>query len=223
MEPLTAIELRVLGCLLEKAVTTPDQYPLTLNALIGACNQKSSREPVMNLDPGVVERTLRTLEDRLLVSEDPNRGGRAVKYTQRFCNTAFAALQLEADEYALLTVLMLRGAQTPGELRTRCDRLHRFADNDAVVASLERLALREGDPLVRELPRRAGRRDAEWQHLLGEAVEEERAEAPVPAPSAGDASTRPRAEPPPEVTLAERVALLEARIDALEQRLDGDA
>ena len=159
-------QARVLGCLLEKAVTTPDQYPLTLNALTNACNQKSARDPVMHLDPGVVARTARELIDMHLVTTRENFRSSVDKYSQRLCNTRFANLQLEPDAYAVMTLLLLRGAQTPGELRARSGRLHEFADNDAVTATLNALMEREGGPLVARLPRKPGRRDHEYMHLF---------------------------------------------------------
>ena len=224
MEALTSTEIRVLGCLLEKAVTTPDQYPLTLNALVGACNQKSSRDPVMQLDPGEVQRTLRVLEDKLLVSTDPNRGGRVEKYSQRFCNTPFGVHQFETDEYAVLTVLLLRGPQTPGELRTRCDRLHRFPTNEDVAATLDRLRQREPDALVALLERRPGRRDAEWMHLLGDG-EPPAVAAPTPhaaeSPSTtheGRATPTAAASPPSTGRIEDRLAALERRVERLEAR-----
>ena len=134
MASLTAEEIRVLGCLLEKAVTTPDQYPLTLNALTLACNQKSSREPIMALEQGSVERTARGLGEKHLVSAAEGKNG-VIKYAQRFCNTLLSDLKFDAAQYAVLCVLLLRGAQTPGELRARSARLHSFDDNEAVKAT----------------------------------------------------------------------------------------
>ena len=115
---LNDTEVRVLGCLMEKSVTTPDQYPLTLNALVTACNQKSSRNPVTSLDPGEVGHALKALEEQHLVSTKDNFNGRAQRYAQRLCNTPFAERQFSAAELALLILLMLRGPQTPGELRS---------------------------------------------------------------------------------------------------------
>jgi uncharacterized protein YceH (UPF0502 family) len=167
--PLNAVETRVLGCLLEKSATTPDQYPLTLNALVNACNQKSSRNPVTALSPGEVERSLRLLEDRLIVSFESAEGrgrNRTERYSQRFCNTPFGMHQFEPEEYALITVLMLRGPQTPGELRSRTDRMHRFETNDAVTATLEGLMQRETGAVVARLSRAAGRRDEAYMQLF---------------------------------------------------------
>lgn len=164
---LNETELRILGCLMEKSVVTPDQYPMTLNALTNACNQKSSREPIMALEKGAVQRGIRDLEIKHLIQTAENFRRGVEKYSQRFCNTSFSDVQLEADEFAVLTLLILRGAQTPGELRARSGRLHTFADNIAVAETAERLVEREKAALLIKLPRTAGRKDAEYTHLLG--------------------------------------------------------
>ena len=173
---LSPEEMRVVGCLMEKAVTTPDQYPLTLNALTAACNQKSSREPVMSLTQGEVQRTARQLQDKYLVSQ--REGSRNVeKYAQRLCNTPLATYQFSPPEFAVVCVLLLRGPQTPGELRTRTARLHAVEDNADVVTTLNALIEREGGPVVARLPRKPGRQDHEYQHLFAgeiESVDEER-------------------------------------------------
>ena len=181
---LTLNETRIIGSLLEKAVTTPDQCPLTLNALMTACNQKSSRDPVLSLDQGTVQRTARDLEEKLLVTSDENPRTGVVKYRHRFCNTPFSDLQLTEAEYAVVCVLLLRGPQTPGELRTRTSRLYEFPDNDAVAETLRCLidADRPGGALVARLARVPGRRDHEYAHLFSGEVEsvaeEERAQVP---------------------------------------------
>ncbi|WP_088284243.1 DUF480 domain-containing protein [Kineosporia sp. A_224] len=160
---LDAVEQRVLGCLLEKQVTVPATYPLTLNALRTACNQTSSREPVMDLDEHAVETTARALRDRgLLRIVWADTGRRVLKYHQ----TLTEVLGLADDERALVTVLLLRGPQAPGELKVRTERLHGFADRDAVAACLQRLADRD-EPLVRQLERRPREQDHRWVHLLG--------------------------------------------------------
>ena len=203
---LTLEESRVLGCLMEKSVTTPDQYPLTLNALTNACNQKSSREPVLSLESGYVQRTARQLEEKHLLSSKENFSSRVEKYTQRLCNTPFAEFQFSEAGFALICLLLLRGPQTPGELRTRGARLHLFADNDEVAAALQGLIEREGGPLVARLPRTAGRKDSEYMHLFFGEIES--------APAAEPTSTVQRAEPAPD-----RMAELETRVTALEQEL----
>ncbi len=168
---LSANQCRVIGCLMEKSVTTPDQYPLTLNALTNACNQKSSRDPVMSLSQGTVQHSVRELEDRHLLRMEENFKRGVEKYSQRFCNTSFSELQLDSAQYAIVCLLLLRGPQTPGELRARSGRLHEFADNQAVVESLDALNQLHGDPLVVQLPRTPGRKDCEYMHLFAGAVD----------------------------------------------------
>jgi len=176
---LDAEDQRILGSLLEKQTTVPDSYPLTGNALRAACNQTSSREPVMELDEETVARTARSLKERgLLRIVWSDTGRRTLKYHQ----TLDERLGLDPDERALLTVLMLRGPQAPGELRTRTERLHRFADRGEVEACLRRMAGRPL-PLVRELERRPGQQDRRWVHLLGPTPEQ-------PEPVAGPALDR---------------------------------
>jgi uncharacterized protein len=161
---LSLEEARAIGCLLEKAVTTPDQYPLTLNALMSACNQKTSRDPVMSLEPGQVQRTARQLGEKYLIRIQ--EGSKVEKYSQRLCNTPMAKWQFDSAEYAIVALLLLRGPQTPGELRSRAGRLHTFADNQAVVDTLEVLMHIESGGVVARLPRKAGRQDHEYMHLF---------------------------------------------------------
>ena len=193
-----AVELRVLGCLIEKQQTTPDQYPLSLNGLRLACNQTTNRDPVVEYDEETIREGLNGLSRRDWVRLASGRGSRAVKYRQLFDQ----ALGLSTDELSLLAVLMLRGAQTPGELKQRTDRMHSFASLADVETALERLIGRE---LVGRLPRRPGQKEMRYTQLLGG--------------DAGDeAVTKPEAvEPPSE--LAARVAALEERIARLEERL----
>ncbi len=195
-------EARVLGCLMEKSVITPDQYPLTLNALTNACNQKSSRDPVLSLEPGVVQRTARDLEAKHLIASDENFKSRVEKFSQRFCNTPFADVQLDSAELAVMCLLLLRGPQTPGELRSRSGRLHDFADNQAVVETLQGLLEREGEPLVARLPRKPNRQDHEYGHLLSGTIE-----------------SVPVAEAAAHVRAPSRTAELEGRVAALEQEV----
>jgi uncharacterized protein YceH (UPF0502 family) len=161
-------ELRVIGCLLEKESTTPDQYPLSLNALTNACNQKSNRYPVMSLDESTAQETLDALSKKHLVVEKSLFGGRTAKYQHRFCNTEFSDLQFSAQEHGILCVLFLRGAQTPGELRTRTNRLCEFNDVNEVEDVLERLASHQVGPFVKKLPRQPGKRESRYIHLFGE-------------------------------------------------------
>lgn len=162
----TANDARVVGCLMEKSVVTPDQYPLSLNALTNACNQKSSRDPVLSLDQGAVEHTLRALKEKHLVRGEENFRKGVEKYQQRFCNTTFSDYQFDAAEFAIVCLLLLRGPQTPGELRAHSGRLHAFADNAAVGESLTSLTERDSGPLVIRLARTPGRKDAQYMHLF---------------------------------------------------------
>lgn len=189
---LSAEEQRLLGSLLEKQVTVPGSYPMTLSGLRTACNQSSSREPVVDYDESVVETTARGLKDRsLLRIVWSDSGRRTLKYHQ----VLDEVLGLADDERALLTVLLLRGPQPPGALRSRTERLHGFTDRGEVEACLQRMAQREA-PLVQQLPRGPREQDARWVHLLGE--------VPLASSTAGGAGTGTPAEPPDtEVVLAE--------------------
>jgi len=191
---------------MEKSVVTPEQYPLTLNSLTLACNQKSSRDPVMMLDQGTVQHTARQLESKHLISSDEK--GRVVRYTQRLCNTPFAEFQLTEPEFAVMCLMLLRGRQTPGELRARSGRLHEFVDNGEVEATLEGLINREAGPLVARLPRSPGRRDFEYMHLLCGPIQSVAADVEPRSLSSGV-----------EPGKADRISRLEVRIDVLEQEL----
>jgi uncharacterized protein len=171
---LSPHQLRVLGSLVEKEITTPENYPLSLNALVNACNQRSSRDPVLDLTEEEVRQVLHSLEDLALVA--PVRDARVPKYEHRIRTV----LNLRRDETAVLCLLMLRGPQTPGELRSRADRLYTFDDLAAVQSTLERLATRaaaadaasnETGPLTTVLPRQPGSREARYAHLLGDPME----------------------------------------------------
>jgi uncharacterized protein YceH (UPF0502 family) len=213
LEQLDDKEARVIGCLIEKSITTPDQYPLTLNALTSACNQKSSRDPVMSLTQGEVQHTVRALEAKHLVRTEENFKSRAEKYSQRFCNTRYSELQLEPAEVAIICLLLLRGPQTPGELRARSGRLHAFADNADVVLTLDGLSVREPDPLVVKLPRTPGRKDSEYMHLFHGPVD---VEAHVASATAARASSPARGG---IAELAERVDRLEAELAEIKAQL----
>jgi uncharacterized protein len=178
MEP-DAVEIRVLGCLIEKQRTTPDVYPLTLNALRLACNQSTNRDPVVDYD----ENTIRGGIDRLVQRKWATLASWANRRSMKYRHTLDGTLGLDDPEIAVLDVLMLRGAQTPGELKTRTERLHRFAGMDELGETLERLIERE---LVARLERRPGQREERYRHLLGdgEVPESEEQEAtPQQAPS----------------------------------------
>ncbi|KJY87291.1 YceH family protein [Vibrio neptunius] len=163
---LNPIEARVIGCLIEKEVTTPDYYPLTLNSLTSACNQKSNREPVMALSDIDVQQAIDGLISRRLVSDESGFNSRASKFQHRFCNTEFGDLKLTKQEKGIVCCMLLRGAQTPGELRTRTNRLAEFTDVKEVEAVLERMADREEGALVVKLPREAGKRESRYMHLF---------------------------------------------------------
>jgi uncharacterized protein YceH (UPF0502 family) len=164
---LDPMEARVIGCLIEKAITTPDQYPLSINALTNACNQKSNRDPVLNLEEREVQAVVDGLLRKHLVLERSGFGSRVPKYQHRFCNTGFGALELSAQQTAIVCELLLRGPQTPGELRTRTARLATACDVSDIEAALAELAARDDGPLVMRLAREPGRRDARYAHLFG--------------------------------------------------------
>lgn len=210
---LTDIEARVIGCLMEKAVTTPNQYPLTLNALTNACNQKSAREPVMALQPAAVQRTARALRDKSLLHMDENFRTGAEKYKQRLCNTQFNDLQFDAAEYAIICLLLLRGPQTPGELRARSGRLHAFADNDAVIATLTAMTGEESDALIVKLPRTLGRKHAEYMHQLCGPVD-------VAAYASAAAAARPTGGNGRIAELTQQVNELQAEVARLKAELE---
>jgi len=213
LERLDEKEARVIGCLIEKSITTPDHYPLTLNSLTNACNQKSSRDPVMSLSQGEVQHTVRALEAKHLVRTEESFKSQTEKYSQRFCNTRYSDLQLDPAEVAIVCLLLLRGAQTPGELRARSGRLHSFADNADVVATLDGLVNREADPLVVRLPRTPGRKDSEYMHLFYGPVDVDAYAAEASAAKPAAASGGGLAE------LRERVDRLEAEIAGLKEQL----
>ena len=207
---LTANECRVIGCLMEKSIYTPDQYPLTLNALTNACNQKSGRNPVMSLNKGVVQHTARELSDKHLMHIEENFKNGVEKYTQRFCNTRFGDYQFDPPQFAIVCLLLLRGPQTPGEIRARSGRLHEFSDNTVVVDALSSL-LNGSDPLIVKLPRTPGRKDSEYMHLFSGPIDVE-----VHAMKAMAATT---AERDSKSDLEQRVAKLEAEVVELKALL----
>jgi uncharacterized protein YceH (UPF0502 family) len=177
---LSVVEARVLGVLAEKQRTVPDAYPLTLNALVSGCNQKSSREPVMAMSDTQAREALDSLRARMLVIE--SSGGRVPRYEHNLERV----LKVPSTSASLLAVLMLRGAQTAGELRINCDRLHRFADISAVEGFLRELEAWPAGALVKELPRQPGSRENRWAHLLCGAVTADQPAAPADAPAEGE-------------------------------------
>jgi len=215
---LTPLEARVIGCLIEKQHTTPEQYPLSLNALVNACNQKSSRDPVLDLDETTVQATLDALMKKHYVSEKGGFGSRVTKYQHRFCNTEFGTLKFSGQELGIVCVLLLRAAQTPGELRTRTERLCRFADVHEVEATLDQLMQRDDGPFVARLAREPGKREVRYVQLFTGAPEEFEAVTDTATPAlAGDTAQDDRLERLEQVVdrLREEVDTLRARLDAL--------
>lgn len=215
---LTSHEARIIGCLLEKEITTPEQYPLSLNALTNASNQRSNREPVMDLDEVTVQRTVDDLIKKYLVSEQTGYGSRVAKYRHRFCNSEYGTLKFSPQELAIVCELLLRGPQTPGELRSRASRLCHLNDASEVEAALNQLAQREDGPYAVRLPREPGRREARYAHLFGgEVIGAAEADAPA---ETDETAARGTAAPESVTELERRVAILEAEVAALKQRLD---
>jgi uncharacterized protein YceH (UPF0502 family) len=203
---LSPLEARVIGSLIEKQITTPEQYPLSLNALVLACNQKSNRDPVLEMTVQAVQELIDALSRKHLVIEKSGFGSRVPKYQQRFCNTEFSALQFTAQERAILCELLLRGPQTPGELRSRASRMAPFSDVTEVETALEHLAQDPAGPRVVRLPREPGRRDSRYAHLFSGEVHATLAEP--------DASARAG-----EPSLEEAPGALSERVNALEQQV----
>ncbi len=211
---LTTNETRIIGCLMEKSVVTPEAYPLTLNALTNACNQKSSRHPLLSLAPGIVKSTVRDLQAKHLVRIEENFKSGVEKYTHHFCNTHLGEFQFDSAQFAIVCLLLLRGAQTPGELKAHSGRLHTFADNDAVLHALTGLLERDGDPLVVKLPRTPGRKDAEYVHLFSGPIDVTALAAQTQVVVATETSERVSVS-----ALAERVSQLEAEVAELKEQL----
>ena len=197
---LNPAEARVLGALVEKDITTPDYYPLSLNALINACNQKNNREPVTNFDEETVRLALRNLSDKRLAGPAGGADGRVTKYEHRLQEV----FNFTRPETAILCVLLLRGPQTPGELRGRTERMHRFEDLDEVLSGLQQLMRRE-PPLAKALGRRPGTKEIRYAHLLSGDVEAW--EPPAETGSSGVTDEN------------ERVAHLEAQVSALQSEV----
>jgi len=190
---LNDLETRVLGSLVEKDVTTPDYYPLSLNALVNACNQKNNRDPVMNLDEEAVRQALGTLQEKRLAGPTSSADSRVTKYEHRMQEV----FNFTRGETAILCVLLLRGPQTPGELRGRTERMHRFEDLAEVQSALQRLMQRE-PPLARVLPRQPGTKESRYKHLLAGDVEDflnvDVARAPSPVSVHGNSADAARIE-----------------------------
>jgi hypothetical protein len=203
---LSPSEARVVACLIEKEITTPEQYPLSLNALTNACNQKSNRDPVLDLDEASIQHTLDQLIRKYLVSEESGYGSRVAKYRHRFCNSEYGTLKFTPQELGVVCELLLRGPQTPGELRSRASRLCPLKDVTEVEAVLDRLAQREDGPFVVRLPREPGKRESRYAHLFSGTVE-----------GAGASAREEPAQPDPAQrdALEQRVARLESEVAEL--------
>jgi hypothetical protein len=215
---LTLHETRVIGCLIEKEITTPEQYPLSLNALTNACNQKSNRDPVLDLDEAAVQQVVDQLMKKRLVSEQSGYGNRVPKFQHLFCNTTFGTLKFSPQELGIVCELFLRGPQTPGELRSRASRLCRFGDVTEVEAVLDSLASREDGPFVIRLAREPGKRESRYAQLFS--GEPAAAEGGNDDASVGHAGTANAAGGRMD-QLERRVAELEAEVAELKQRLGG--
>ena len=206
---LSPYEARIIGCLIEKEITTPDQYPLSLNALTNACNQKSNRDPVLELDESIVQETVDGLAKKHLVTEKTGFGSRVAKYRHRFCNTEFGAWTFSEQELGIVCQLLLRGPQTPGELRTRTQRLCRFSDVHAVEATLEQLTTRAEGPFVVKLAREPGKRESRYGHLFSGELQARS----ISENNGSGAENLPTPD-------TDRLTRLETRIDGLRAELD---
>jgi uncharacterized protein YceH (UPF0502 family) len=217
---LNALEARVIGSLIEKQITTPDQYPLSINALTNACNQKSNRDPVLDLNERAVQQVVDGLVRKHMVIERSGFGSRVPKYSHVFCNTEFGSLKFSPVETAIVCELLVRGAQTPGELRSRANRMCEVADVSQIDAALQSLLTREEGPFVVRLAKEPGRRDSRYMHLFSGPIEatidaEPRAVqnlTQIPPPIDDDRLTR----------LEALVESLCREIESLKRRMDGN-
>ena len=203
---LTPVEARVLGSLIEKEVTTPDNYPLSLSALIAACNQKSNRDPVMNLGEEQILEALDGLTAKHLTWERTPSGSRVTKYAHRLSNALGLQYDFTSEEIGVLCVLMLRGPQTVGEIRARSDRLCKLDNLSEVERVLQRLSVREDGPYVAKLARRPGRKESRYSHLLCGGVEDEKEGVGLRGVGV-------------ETTMEERVSELEQRVEEMSREL----
>lgn len=206
---LSLLQTRVIGCMLEKEITTPDQYPLSLKSLTVACNQKSNREPVMELSEVDVQAVVDELTKKRLMRDEAGFGSRVVKFKHRFCNTEFSDLQLSPQELGIICTLFLRGPQTPGELRSRTNRLCEFSDVGEVDAVLQRLSERESQPLVVRLERESGKRESRYAHLFS---------GPIDTSEVASGTSVVKQDHNQD-HLPERDTALEQRVDALETQV----
>jgi uncharacterized protein len=213
---LTEIEARILGALIEKEITTPEYYPLSLNALVNACNQKSNRAPEMHLDDDAVLQALRTLEQKDLAGKGDNMDGRVKKYEHRLAD----AFNFTRSETAVLCELLLRGPQTPGELRSRAERMHHFDDLDAVNSTLRHLIERD-PPLAKLLPRQPGTKEARYTHLLSGDVTAvaESESAPASTTKSVIAFPATAANAVPASSSVDRMTALEQKVSTVEREI----
>ena len=211
---LTPTEARVIGSLIEKQITTPDQYPLSLNALTNACNQKSNRDPVMELTDAIVQQTLDGLSKKHFTIEKSGFGSRVPKYQHRFCNTEYGTLKFTPQELAILVELLLRGPQTPGELRSRASRMAPVSDVSEIESALQALGTRADGPFVVRLAREPGRRDSRYAHLFS-------GEVATVAPANEIEATSAPSSPSRIDRLEEEVRVLRAEFEELKKRLGG--
>ncbi len=225
LSSLNENETRVIGVLLEKSVTTPEQYPLSVNALTNGCNQKSNRAPVMQLSESEVRQSLDSLKTKRLVQVSSGFGSRVDKVTHRFCNTEFGDLKLSEQQVAIIAELFLRGAQTPGELRGRCSRMAHFSNMADMEAALESLQAYQPDALVQSLPREPGKREIRYQHCFSDTQASVHQQTP-PFQSAGESNTNKAGGNELETVKLELEALrhslaaLSARVAELEKQDD---
>jgi uncharacterized protein YceH (UPF0502 family) len=213
----TPNEARVIGCLIEKEITTPDQYPLSLNALTNACNQKTNRDPVLDLSEAEVQQSVDSLMKKYMVSDkSAGYGGRVTKYKHRFCNTEFGSLKFTKQELGVICVMLLRGPQTPGELRSRTNRLCEFADAEEVESTLRGLLTREDGPFIARLAKAPGARESRYAHLFSGAL----VSAPEPEPEAAEPQSAAGAGASSTATLSQRVSALEELVAQLRAKVD---
>ncbi|MCW9017249.1 MAG: DUF480 domain-containing protein [Kangiellaceae bacterium] len=218
---LTSSEQRVIGCLIEKSITTPDQYPLSLNALTNACNQKSNREPVMNLSEDEVQNTLDDLASKHLVMTQAGATSRVAKYQHRFCNTEFSDIQLTKQELGIICVLFLRGPQTPGELRTRTNRLCEFTNVAETEEVLQAMCNKEKGAYVVRLEREPGRRESRYQHCFGSPAELLDSTMSEPQMEASKIYSSDEPESVNRIeALEQQVELMQMEIDELREKID---
>jgi uncharacterized protein YceH (UPF0502 family) len=214
---LSPIQARLIGVFLEKEITTPDQYPLSLNGLTLGCNQKSSREPVMNLSEADVQSVLDELKDKKLILEHTATGSRVIKYKHRFCNTEFSDLKFSRQQLAIVCVMLLRGPQTPGELRTRTNRLADFDNVEEVEVTLDKLHELNDEQLVIKLNREPGKRDARYVHLFSGKQELQVTTSPAPVKTNSISATQTSSSIP--IQALERITRLEKQVAEMTSQL----